>query len=136
MLRWNWHYIKIKIHIIYTIYFPRALLYRQTNIHEKLFVIQGNCLELGAYGVLNQVKCENFTGGSPVGPYLSDEIYRCMFMIFFIEIEIKKDIWEFNLFFFLLRPICILHLKVLKIVNTIQGIVLLIILFFNRSSLS
>lgn len=61
---------KIKIHIIYTIYFPRALLYRQTNIHEKLFVFQGNCLELGAYGVLNQVKCENFTGGSPVSPYL------------------------------------------------------------------
>lgn len=103
MLRWNWHYIKIKIHIIYTIYFPRALLYRQTNIHEKLFVFQGNCLELGAYGVLNQVKCENFTGGSPVSPYLSDVIYRCMFMIFIIEIEIKKDIWEFNLFFFKIK---------------------------------
>lgn len=137
MLRWNWHYIKIKIHIIYTIYFPRALLYRQTNIHEKLFVFQGNCLELGAYGVLNQVKCENFTGGSPVSPYLSDVIYRCMFMIFIIEIEIKKDIWEFNLFFFLrLRPICIMHLKLPKNVNTIQGIALIIILYFNRSSLS
>lgn len=137
MLRWNWHYIKIKIHIIYTIYFPRALLYRQTNIHERLFVFQGNCLELGAYGVLNQVKCENFTGGSPVSPYLSDVIYRCMFMIFIIEIEIKKDIWEFNLVFFLrLRPICIMHLKLPKNVNTIQGIALIIILYFNRSSLS
>lgn len=131
MLRWNWHYIKIKIHIIYTIYFPRALLYRQTNIHEKLFVFQGNCLELGAYGVLNQVKCENFTGGSPVSPY---------FCLWYSSLKLKlKRISENSICFFLrLRPICIMHLKVhvLKIVNTIQGIVLLIILYFNRSSLS
>lgn len=60
------------------------------------------------------MKCENFIGGSFVSFYLSDVIYRCMFMIFIIEIEIKKDIWEFNLFFFKIKIYLYNVFKIIK----------------------
>lgn len=42
----------------------------------RILVADGNCLELAANGILNHVKCQNFTLGCPDKPYLSDEIYR------------------------------------------------------------
>lgn len=45
--------------------------YYKTPNHVR----EGNCLELISYGVLNHVKCNNFTWGCPEKPYLSNEIY-------------------------------------------------------------
>lgn len=59
----------------------------------------GNCLELAANGILNHVKCHNFTLGCPDKPYLSDEIYRCKYFsssylvltIWLLKISFKYD---------------------------------------------
>nr|XP_034305662.1 uncharacterized protein LOC105333873 [Crassostrea gigas] len=42
----------------------------------RSMIEKGNCVELAYNGVLNNVKCENFTEGCPDSPYLSDEIYK------------------------------------------------------------
>lgn len=45
-------------------------------IKPRILVEYGNCLELAANGILNHVKCQNFTSGCPDKPYFSNEIYR------------------------------------------------------------
>lgn len=51
----------------------------------RILVSKGNCLELAADGILNQVKCHNFTWGCPDIPYLSDRLYNyptCLNILF------------------------------------------------------
>jgi hypothetical protein len=44
---------------------------------KMLIYIEGNCLELAADGILNHVKCGNFSFGCPEEDFPSNEIYKC-----------------------------------------------------------
>ncbi|XP_061179351.1 uncharacterized protein LOC133187976 [Saccostrea echinata] len=48
---------------------------------KRILIHTGNCVELAADGILNHVKCQNFTNGCPEKPYYSNELYtypNCM----------------------------------------------------------
>lgn len=61
-----------------------------------VFVLLGNCVELAYNGVLNNVKCENFTEGCPDSPYLSDEIYKCKYVHYTDELRIPGYLKNFH----------------------------------------
>lgn len=43
-----------------------------------IYNFKGNCLELAANGILNQVYCnDTFEVGCPQAHYFSDEMYKC-----------------------------------------------------------
>lgn len=42
---------------------------------------QEHCLELAANGILNYVKCHEFTKGCPEKHYFSNDIYKCKYPI-------------------------------------------------------
>lgn len=47
----------------------------------RIFVPKENCLELASNGVLNYVKCHEFTKGCPENYYFSNEIYKYPFCL-------------------------------------------------------
>lgn len=51
---------------------------------------KGNCLELAANGILNQVYCnDTFEDGCPQDHYFSNEMYKCKYLF-----KNDKSVWN------------------------------------------
>lgn len=51
------------------------------TIKEANEYFKGNCLELAANGILNQVYCnDTFEDGCPQDHYFSNEMYKCKYL--------------------------------------------------------
>lgn len=53
------------------------------------FLFKGNCLELAADGILNNVNCNDFIKGCPDEAYISNEIFMCMYCFPYIHIDFR-----------------------------------------------
>lgn len=51
------------------------------------FLFKGNCLELAADGILNNVNCNDFIKGCPDEAYISNEIFMCMYCILILDFK-------------------------------------------------
>ena len=64
------------------------------NVSENgIFIFTGNCVELAAQGILNQVPCKmTFSSGCPDEVFFSPELYKCTFhLLMYYRHNLKKS---------------------------------------------